>query len=118
MPCAGNHNALRHLVDWVDQEHNRHWMKEASNMMACHFRIETKGAFFWDYSIDSYSGIRTTEHTEYQLPKEQTLCYSENRIADVTKIKAMIHIVIPIPCLPDQYCNSPHYTTEFQFEEK
>ena len=28
-------------------------------------------------------------YTEYQFPKEQTLCYSENRIADVTKIKAM-----------------------------
>ena len=48
-----------------------------------------QGAFFWDYSVDSYSGIRITEHTEYQFPKEQTLCYSENRIADVTKIKAM-----------------------------
>ena len=47
------------------------------------------GAFLWDYSVDSYSGIRITEHTEYQFPKEQTLCYSENRIADVTKIKAM-----------------------------
>ena len=50
---------------------------------------QTKGALFWDYSVDSYSGIRITEHTEYQFPKEQTLCYSENRIADVTKIKAM-----------------------------
>ena len=48
-----------------------------------------KGAFFWDYSINFYSGIRITEHSEYQFPKEQTLCYSENRIADVTKIKAM-----------------------------
>ena len=48
-----------------------------------------KGAFFWDYSVDSYSGIRITEHTEYQFPKEQTLWYSENKIADVTKIKAM-----------------------------
>ena len=28
-------------------------------------------------------------HTEYQFPKEQTLCYSENRIADVTKIDMM-----------------------------
>ena len=44
------------------------------------------GAFFWDYSFDSYSGIRITENTEYQFPKEQTLCYSENRIADVIKI--------------------------------
>ena len=48
----------------------------------CH----TKGTFFWDYSVYLYSGIR---HTEYQFPKEQTLCYSENRIADVTKNKAM-----------------------------
>ena len=47
------------------------------------------GAFFWDYSLDSYSGIRITEHIEYQLPKEQTLCYSENRIANVTKITAV-----------------------------
>ena len=49
----------------------------------------TNGVFFWDYSINFYSGIRITEHSEYQFPKEQTLCYSENRIADVTKIKAM-----------------------------
>ena len=48
-----------------------------------------KGTFFWDCFVDSYSGIRITEHTEYQFPKEQTLCYSENKIADVTKIKAM-----------------------------
>ena len=34
---------------------------------------ETQDAFFWDYSIDSYSGIRITEHTEYQFPKETTL---------------------------------------------
>ena len=47
------------------------------------------GAFLWDYSVESYSGMGITEHTEYQFPKEQTLCYSENRIADVTKIKAM-----------------------------
>ena len=33
--------------------------------------------------------LRITEHTEYQFPKEQTLCYSENRIAEMTKIKAM-----------------------------
>ena len=86
--------------------------------------LETKGAFFWDFSIDSlacenrrifrlllwyfsvaqsnrrkirlfsqvidsFSGIRITEQTEYQFPKEQTLCYSENRIADMTNIKAM-----------------------------
>ena len=43
------------------------------------------GAFFRDYSVDSSSGIRITEHTEYQFPKEQTLCYSEKRIAHVTK---------------------------------
>ena len=45
------------------------------------------GEMFWDYSVDSYSGM--TEDTEYQFPKEQTLCYSENRIADVTKIGMM-----------------------------
>ena len=46
------------------------------------------GAFFWDYSVDSYPDIRITEHTEFiQFPKEQTLCYSENKIADVTKIR-------------------------------
>ena len=44
-----------------------------------------KGTFFWDYSVDSYSGIRITEHTEYQFPKEQNLCYSE----DMPKIKVM-----------------------------
>ena len=49
----------------------------------------TLGAFFWDYSVGSYSGIRITEHTEYQFPEEQTLCYSESRIAGVTKIKVM-----------------------------
>ena len=32
--------------------------------------------------------IGITEHTKYQFPKEQTLCYSENRIADVAKIEA------------------------------
>ena len=30
-----------------------------------------KGTFFWDYSVDSYSGIRITEHTEYQFPKNR-----------------------------------------------
>ena len=34
-------------------------------------------------------GLRITEHTEYQFPKERTLWYSENRIADVKKIKVM-----------------------------
>ena len=33
---------------------------------------ETKGAFVWDYSIYSYSGVGTTEHTEYQFPEEKT----------------------------------------------
>ena len=51
--------------------------------------VFTKGTLFWDYSVDSYSGIRITERTEYHFPKEQTLYYSENRIADVTKMKAM-----------------------------
>ena len=52
------------------------------------------GAKHWVRSFDtiasnSYSGIGITEHTEYQFPKEQTLCYSENRIADVTKIDVL-----------------------------
>ena len=45
------------------------------------------GGMFWDYSVNSYSGM--TEDTEYQFPKEQTLCYFENRIADMTKIDVM-----------------------------
>ena len=55
--------------------------------MGSHWTLKRsfQGTFFWDYSVDSYSGIRITEHTDYQFPKEQTLCYSENRIADVTK---------------------------------
>ena len=48
-------------------------------------RVAFWGVFFWDYSVDSYSGIRITEHSEYQFRKEQTLCYSENRVADVTR---------------------------------
>ena len=51
--------------------------------------LQSMGTFFWDYLVNSYSGIRITEHTEYQFPKEQTLCYSENRIADVTNIDVM-----------------------------
>ena len=33
--------------------------------------------------------MRITELTEYQFPKEKTLCYSGNRIADVTTIDVM-----------------------------
>ena len=29
-----------------------------------------KGTFFWDYSSNSYYGLRITEYTEYQFPKE------------------------------------------------
>ena len=29
----------------------------------------------FDYSIYSYSGIGITEHTEYKLPKEQTVIF-------------------------------------------
>ena len=53
------------------------------------FSSFTKGSFFCDYSVYSYSDVGITEHTEYHCPKEQTLCYSQNRIADVQKIKAM-----------------------------
>ena len=38
--------------------------------------------FFWNYSIYSYSGIGITEHTEYQFPKEQTLCWKQNSWRD------------------------------------
>ena len=41
--------------------------------------VNLAGTFFWDYSVDPYSDIRITEHTEYQFPKEQTLCFPENR---------------------------------------
>ena len=35
----------------------------------------------------SWAAIKLiTEHTECQFPKEHTLCYFENRVADVTKI--------------------------------
>ena len=47
--------------------------------------VATLGTLFWDYSVYSYSGVGITEHTEYQFPKEQTLCYSENRIGDVAR---------------------------------
>ena len=50
--------------------------------------LSTKGAFFWDYSVDSYSGIRIREHTEKE-PKRTDSVYSENRIADMTKNKVM-----------------------------
>ena len=32
---------------------------------------EIKAAFFWDYSGYSYSGLRITEYTEFQFPKER-----------------------------------------------
>ena len=41
----------------------------------------TKGEFFWDYSVDSYSA-KITEQTEYHS--------QNNRIADVTKIDVML----------------------------
>ena len=41
--------------------------------------VGTAGAFYWDYSVDSHSGVGITEHTEYQFPKEHT----ENRIAAI-----------------------------------
>ena len=40
-----------------------------------HAKIRTvqqlKAAFFWDYSGYSYSGLRITEYTEFQFPKER-----------------------------------------------
>ena len=32
---------------------------------------ETRGAFFWDYSGYSYSGLGITEYTEFQFRKER-----------------------------------------------
>ena len=37
------------------------------------------GAFFWDYSIYSYSGITITKHTEYLFPKEQINWRDKNK---------------------------------------
>ena len=34
-------------------------------------RAKTKGAFFWDYSGYSYSGLGITEYTEFQFRKER-----------------------------------------------
>ena len=51
--------------------------------------VATLGALFWDYSVYSYSGVGITEDTEYQFPKEQTSCYSENRIGDVARCGTM-----------------------------
>ena len=47
--------------------------------------------FVGNYGRHSFRIIPSTliPVKEYQIPKEQTLCYSENKIADVTKIKAM-----------------------------
>ena len=35
--------------------------------------IGSKGAFFWDYSGYSYSGLGITEYTEFQVRKERSL---------------------------------------------
>ena len=64
-------------------------MRHLSNSGQRNVKCYTMGALFWDYSMNSYFSIRITEHTEYQFPKEQTLCCSENRIADITKIDMM-----------------------------
>ena len=34
-------------------------------------KVANKGAFFGNYSVDSYSGTGITEQTEYQFPREQ-----------------------------------------------
>ena len=33
------------------------------------------GAFFWDYSRYSYSGLGITEYTGFQFGKERSLCF-------------------------------------------
>ena len=35
-------------------------------------KINVKGAFVWDYSGYSYSGLGITEYTEFQFPKERS----------------------------------------------
>ena len=63
------------LSSKADRRKERHERFLKSKMFHCKSNIgENKGAFFWDYSVYSYSGIGITEHTEYQyFPKEQTL---------------------------------------------
>ena len=73
---------------WLADHWNFYW-KTCPNIPVYLFlawSIFRAHKLLWDYSVDSYSGIRIIEHTEYQFPKEQTFC--ANRIADVTKIKA------------------------------
>ena len=38
----------------------------------------TQGAFFWDYSGYSYSGLGITEYTEFQVRKERSLIWKGN----------------------------------------
>ena len=80
---------LRISKDWSHHQSLR--MLTLFPLYCKHFTLylQSMGTFFWDYLVNSYSGIRITEHTEYQFPKEQTLCYSENRIADVTNVDVM-----------------------------
>ena len=37
----------------------------------CVVLTQIKGAFLWDYSGYSHSGLGITEYTEYQFPKER-----------------------------------------------
>ena len=39
---------------------------------------DTKGAFFWGYSIYSYSGLGITEYKEFQFRKERSLIWKRN----------------------------------------
>ena len=36
------------------------------------YQWKPNGAFFWDYSGYSYSGLGITEYTEFQFPKERS----------------------------------------------
>ena len=46
------------------------------------------GAFFWGYSICTYSGLRITEYTEYQFPKE-LICRTGSKRTRLPSIRSI-----------------------------
>ena len=49
------------------------------------------GAFFWDYSGDSHSGLGITEYTEYQLPIVKN-AYSENSTSGGGDLRTVVPV--------------------------
>ena len=47
------------------------YVKDVSSKSGHMNKAYIVGAFFWDYSGYSYSGLGITEYTEYQFRKEQ-----------------------------------------------